>query len=266
VAVPQADEVERMSGLQTVVRRHVDLDLTMIEASGPLSTESAPELLAELLACAAECPSSLVVDLSGCDLESPAALAGLGDVGRAGEALPSVDIVLVAADARLRSTPPAVLDGVGLFDRSGDALASAARHRSQHRMVRLDFDPVAGAPAQARDLVRTACLEWDMAPVASDVELVASELVTNTVLYSGTAGTMELINRDGFLRLRVSDGSSLPPVTNPAGMPPAGPLTSERGRGLPLVQLLSAAWGYLIDHSGSRKAVWATFTGRPRRR
>jgi len=251
-----------VSGLLTVVRRHVDLDVTLIEASGALSTHSVPELLAALQACADECPSSVVVDLSGCEVESPAALSAIGGVGRAGSVLPSVDIVLVAAETVV---PEVGLLGLGVFERPGDALASAARYRSRHQMVRLDFEPVPGAPAQARDLIRSACQDWDMKPVAPDVELVASELVTNTVLYSGTAGTMELINRDGFLRLRVSDGNGEPPTRDPVGMPPGGPQTTERGRGLPLVQLLSAAWGYLIDHTGRRKAVWATFTGRPRR-
>jgi len=250
-----------MTAFHTTVRRHVDLDVTMVDAAGPLATGHASQLGEPLLSCAAECPSSLVVDLSRCEFETVGALAGLRGLGRAGATRPPVNIIVVGTDARLGAVGGIdALDGAVLFARHADAVASAAQHRSATENVRLSFQAEPAAPAQARDIVRAACQLWGTPAIGPNVELVASELVTNAVLYSGTAGALELINADDFLRLRVSDGSGDPPESYPGGMPPGGPAPLDHGRGLPLVSLLSAAWGYQIDVGGKSKAVWATFS------
>jgi hypothetical protein len=253
-----------MTAFQTSIARHVDLDVTTVDVFGPLSVATAVTMVETVRRCAAECPGTVILDLSGCDLESLDALGALPGVGLTGERLPSVPIVLVAPDARLRAAGGAVVLGaISRFDKGSDAMAFAAQHRSGHPQTRLAFEPVPGAPAQAREVVRATCQQWGLASLSPDLELVASELVTNVVLYARTAGAMELLHQDGFLRLRVTDGSSQPPESFPGGMPPGGAMPMDHGRGLPLVQLLSTAWGCLIDHRGPGKVVWATFSPRP---
>jgi anti-sigma regulatory factor (Ser/Thr protein kinase) len=244
-----------MFGFRTTIRHHVDLDVTAIEATGTLSAVTAPDLLETVGGATAECPSSVLLDLSGCEIQTPAVLTPLAGVGQPDKLRPSVQLIVVAALA---------VPGVLAVDSYRAAIATATAQRARHPVVRLDFDAFPGAPAQARDVVRATCEQWGAAVPASEVELVASELVTNAVLYGQTAGRMELISQDGFLRLRVTDGSAEPPLGRPFEVPAVGTIPSERGRGLPLVELLSADWGYLIDADGRGKVVWATFPERPR--
>ena len=117
------------------------------------------------------------------------ALAGLRGLGRRSVTRPPVNIIVVGTDARLRSSDgAATLDGAALFARHAEAVTSAAQHRSATENVRLDFRAEPTAPAQARDVVRAACQTWGAPAIGPDIELVASELVTNAVLYGGTAG------------------------------------------------------------------------------
>jgi len=91
--------------------------------------------------------------------------------------------------------------------------------------------------------------EWGLAELSDRVEQVVSELVTNgvtaAVAYSNASGLFT----PPFVRLRLSadqqhalvevwDSSHLPPVLADAE------LDAESGRGLLLVEAISARWGY----------------------
>lgn len=82
------------------------------------------------------------------------------------------------------------------------------------------------------------------------VALLASELVTNAVLHGPAAGAVAVAveRRRGQLRVTVTDESDDPPRRLDPGP------TAASGRGLMLVDRLSAAWG--VDERPDGKAVW----------
>jgi anti-sigma regulatory factor (Ser/Thr protein kinase) len=101
--------------------------------------------------------------------------------------------------------------------------------------------------ALARDLVVTA-------PLADDVALVVSELVTNVVRHAGTDGVVELWARSDEVRIEVHNGASAVPQMRAT----AGP---DGGFGLRIVDRLATAWGHRVSRHG--KTVWAVFRESP---
>lgn len=111
--------------------------------------------------------------------------------------------------------------------------------------------PVVGASRFARDVVTEACVTWDLPHLIPPATLIVSELVGNVVDHAGTMMTLHVVRQPDFLYIGVRDGSSVPPVLrNGSGVP------TGRGRGLLLIEAVSASWGYRSDEDG--KTVWAT--------
>src|SRR3569623_139445 len=93
--------------------------------------------------------------------------------------------------------------------------------------------------------------------LASDAELVVTELVTNAVLHGAPPISFRLRGRRDRVRIEVLDaGHSIPMQGrhNTEGM---------TGRGLAAVESLTNAWG--IEPADDGKLVWAEL-GKPRRR
>lgn len=113
------------------------------------------------------------------------------------------------------------------------------------------FEPEARSAEAARRLVRETLARCPLELVES-ASLVVSELVTNAVLHARTAiGVVITLLDDGAVRLEVSDDSSALPQRR---------LYSEAsgtGRGLVLVNALSAGWGVAPRHDAEGKTVWA---------
>ncbi|MFI9270768.1 ATP-binding protein [Kitasatospora sp. NPDC052896] len=115
---------------------------------------------------------------------------------------------------------------------------------------------VAADPAEvgrARRWVRSRLLALDVDPGEPYVEtlvLVVSELVTNAVVHTGRPAVLRLVWPPGAgpLRVEVADASDTPPAPRCAGQ------DACNGRGLELVELLCARWGWYPEDSGKR--VW----------
>ncbi len=99
--------------------------------------------------------------------------------------------------------------------------------------------------------------EWGLPALAEDVELIVSELVTNSIRAAGRSRGGELT--DAVVRLWLScdlhrilisvwDGNGQMPVRQDAGP------DEESGRGLMLVEHLSSEWGTYLKADG--KVVW----------
>jgi anti-sigma regulatory factor (Ser/Thr protein kinase) len=87
--------------------------------------------------------------------------------------------------------------------------------------------------------------------VASDIELLATEIVSNAVRHAGLDPTEEIILRivaDGYVRVEVTDPG--PPFEPELGRLAPGP----SGWGLLLVDTIAAAWG--VEAEGIGKKVW----------
>ncbi|MDQ1708797.1 MAG: hypothetical protein QOG49_182 [Frankiaceae bacterium] len=110
----------------------------------------------------------------------------------------------------------------------------------------LPADPT--SPALARRFVRSALADWQLTAYEDIACLLVSELVTNAILHADSPSEVSLEFTNGVLRITVSDTSQQR----------VRPRTYSReagtGRGLMLVEALSAAWG--SGNTDAGKAVW----------
>jgi anti-sigma regulatory factor (Ser/Thr protein kinase) len=114
------------------------------------------------------------------------------------------------------------------------------------------------AARAAREFTGQILRGWGLLVLADDAAVIVSELVTNALRHGGRAVNgaaredVELIlwRRSGQVVCAVTDpGTGAPVLVQPD---PFG----EAGRGLHVVQALSASWGW-TRLGASRKAVWA---------
>ena len=107
----------------------------------------------------------------------------------------------------------------------------------------------------ARRHVRAALGLHGLGEYADDAEIITSELVTNAVQHACDNGTKTIgvtlthAGSPAAVTVAVSDSSPHGPVRRDT---PAG---SEQGRGLQIVEALSAHWGWRQEDGG--KAVFA---------
>ena len=144
----------------------------------------------------------------------------------------------------------------GAFQAQGDAVTGSRPHRSY---VELAAQP--GAVPYARRCTRQALTAWRLGSIADDVELVASELVTNSVraaLSLQAAAPIALyvaLERCGLFILVWDGCPDLPTRRDHAE-------DAESGRGLELVSALSDEWGAYACAEPGGKVTWARFEWR----
>jgi serine/threonine-protein kinase RsbW len=104
----------------------------------------------------------------------------------------------------------------------------------------------------ARFYIRAALTYHDLGDYAEDAETITSELVTNAIRHAGAPQfDLEVMHLAGAgaVAVVVTDLSAQPPVKrDPAA-------DAEHGRGLHIVDALSASWGWRTAERG--KAVYA---------
>ena len=110
-----------------------------------------------------------------------------------------------------------------------------------------------------RCLVRAALVYRGLGAYADDAEAVASELVANAIQHA----TADVCDKVGVTLMRVWGGDAVAVVvTDASPLPPVlrqvGP-GSEHGRGLRIVEALSAHWSWNREDAG--KAVYAILAG-----
>jgi anti-sigma regulatory factor (Ser/Thr protein kinase) len=121
--------------------------------------------------------------------------------------------------------------------------------------------PARRAPRLARTFAAETLAAWAVrAEDVQTVQLVVSELVTNAVLHAPQTPriTLDLLMTGGAVRVMVSDRSPRAPErrSHPA------PWSSERGRGVELVEELANRWG--TESKGSAgKTVWCDLSAQP---
>ncbi|MDX6199010.1 MAG: hypothetical protein QOJ79_2161 [Actinomycetota bacterium] len=104
------------------------------------------------------------------------------------------------------------------------------------------------AAARARRFVLETLHDWKLADLADDTVLAASELVTNAVLHGGAPVELRLAPVAGGVRVEARDGSRVSPVR------PLATMDTMTGRGIALVEAVSARWG--VDPLPDGKSVW----------
>ena len=106
-----------------------------------------------------------------------------------------------------------------------------------------------GAAREARRIVESQLAAWGVDFVRDDLQLIASELVTNALTHADGPVSISLIAAPDHVRIEVSDrGTTAPAVRTPED-------DDSHGRGMAIVEMLSRAWGTEVTDSG--KTVWA---------
>jgi anti-sigma regulatory factor (Ser/Thr protein kinase) len=131
------------------------------------------------------------------------------------------------------------------------------RPAPQAEVRRFPLGPGLQAPAEARAHLRKLVSVWGMRVDEDVLVLLASELVANAVTHAEEgpgAGPISMCVRclAGELRVEVHDGSH--DMSVPVPLDPDD--DSETGRGLMLVDMLAAEWGFYRTPGG--KAVYFT--------
>ncbi len=105
------------------------------------------------------------------------------------------------------------------------------------------------APREARHAIARFLQSAHLPQLSDDAELLTTELVTNAVRHAHGPIDVRAYVRDGFLRLEVADTD-----VRTAPAPRSAHPDDEGGRGMELVDKLSARWGWrTTTHS---KVVW----------
>ena len=170
-----------------------------------------------------------------------------------------------AAAAEAAGSPGAAAIAAGLSRQPGQLrppalLPSAAAGPSGIAVRAVGTEPE--SPRAARQFTRDTLQRWELYPAFPDTAMVVSELVTNALFHGvrGAGGPVELTlwHRASHLVCAVTDPSPDPPVLR---SPDPG---AEAGRGLQVVQALTASWGWAML-GFRRKVVWAALRMPPSR-
>lgn len=125
-----------------------------------------------------------------------------------------------------------------------------------HYMETRNFPPEPSTPKQARKFVRDTLSTWNWSALEEVATLLASELVTNSVMHARSWVRVniykesEYIRKESeYIRIEVVDAqaNTLPKIRNYG-------LESTTGRGLLLLKSMSKAWGVEVIPQG--KVVW----------
>jgi anti-anti-sigma regulatory factor len=224
---------------------------SVVAVAGHLDAANAVEVRTVLHKAIADQPMIVVVDASELTADD-IALTVFAAFARAAAAWPGCPTMLYGASPALRRRlhQMAIDRYVGIYPDEASALR-ASRAQPPPRRLGIRLAGTLDAPTAARDLVVRACQVWGMQRLASDAELLITELTSNAVRHG--KGDLEIMValRERFLHLSVRDESpELPHMILP------DPETGEGGRGLVLVDALATGWGSMGTPSG--KVVWAT--------
>ncbi|MFS4094461.1 SpoIIE family protein phosphatase [Streptomyces sp. AF1A] len=151
------------------------------------------------------------------------------------------------------------------LDLAADALLTGAHRGDDVALLLMRYDGMAVRPLReswtvwrlpdavrhARRFTRRTLRAWGVSQDTMEAALlVVSELVTNALVHTAGQVRLDLSLVNHRLRLAVTDSSPRSPV-----QPPAIGWEATGGRGILLVQAVSAAWGTLPVSGG--KQVWA---------
>ncbi|TMM37826.1 MAG: ATPase [Actinobacteria bacterium] len=232
-------------------------ELVTVVLTGMLTLEGVPRVRGILLKCLADCPTGLIVDVSGLHVDSDLPLVVFPTVARQARSWPGAPPVLLCApsgpvaDRFARWNLGRMLP---VHEDWASAVAALDEPEPGPPALRADLPFGPDAQRQARRLVSTACLEWGLPQLCMAAELIASELTGNAVRHGAPPLRLVAAARTRYLHIVARDGSPRPP--RPVDPPPVPYALASGGYGLRLVDAVAATWGFVRTAGG--KAVWAT--------
>jgi anti-sigma regulatory factor (Ser/Thr protein kinase) len=148
-----------------------------------------------------------------------------------------------------------VADGLANSGAADDARVAPFAAGWPHRTF-LELGALPSAVPCARLHTRQVLWEWGLAEFSESTELLVAELTTNAVQISRAAMQDDpirlwLVSGKAQVVVLVWDASPLPPVPMDVSD------DAENGRGLLLVQAVSARWGWHFPPDVGGKVVWA---------
>jgi len=196
---------------------------------------------------ASERPDVVVLDIGLPDI------AGKDVLTRLRQAAPTVKVVIFSGTEPEDSAGIAEeVEGYALKDSQLDYLVQLLETvgRASAGRSAVQLPPDLSSAREARAFTRTLLEEWQAGEVVDDALLVVSEMVTNAVTHAATACELRISVDAAVVRIDVIDQG--------AGTPEPLPRSETRGngRGLHLIDALTAAWG-VEPADGSGKTVWA---------
>ncbi|MET8160261.1 SpoIIE family protein phosphatase [Sphaerisporangium sp. NPDC005289] len=154
-------------------------------------------------------------------------------------------LIAVAPDHEVRRDDIAVL----LARYEGDPCGER-RRIDRMAIQRHDLQGVGAA----RRFVRRHLREWGLDELSDDLEVMASEMVTNALIHADSDVEVRLREYPDRVHLEVRDTDPHPAVPSPITASEETNAVAEHGRGLIIVGRLATTWGN--SPSGRGKTVW----------
>ncbi|WP_413802660.1 SpoIIE family protein phosphatase [Streptomyces iranensis] len=153
--------------------------------------------------------------------------------------------------------PPERYDDVALLLARYERATPDAQHRSSRMEIqRHDLQGV----RETRRFMRDHLGSWGRDAMTDDLELMASEVVTNALIHADSDVELRLRDYPDHIRLEVRDSDVSPPVPSSLSAAEEENAQAEHGRGLIIVDSLATTWG--SSPSGRGKTVWLELSTR----
>jgi len=189
-------------------------------------------------------PDVVVLDLGLPDLAGHEVLSGI----RAASPRTKVVVFSGADDTGIRERVEGYVPKDADIELLIDLLESVGQQPGRRAELALRQHP--SSVGQARRFVAEKLTEWGQHALLDDAQLVTSELAANAIMHAESDCVIRVSLTESTLRIDVVDSGAGTPEPQPRSF------TEEHGRGLVLVDAITAAWG-LDMVPGDGKVVWA---------
>jgi anti-anti-sigma factor len=234
------------------IQRSTQQGCVVLTLAGRLDPGAAPELQRAILKQVAEQPPAIICDLTQVGTIDPLCAGVFTSIRHPALGWPRTALLLCGSRPAVADTlrQLGIAGRLAMYPSLDQALANA-RARPPRVRERLTLGPVPTAARAVRAFVGEVCDRWGIGELAEPAVLLASELVTNTVVRAGAVAELRIELRGSQLQVAVHDQDS-----NLARLLAARD-GSDCGLSLQIMDQVASAWGVRQEEGGG-KTVWCT--------